>query len=144
MRLADIENIWTVDLRAIPNIQVGRVYLERTKHVIGEMLSDPASANGAIVNGRFIRSAVAARVGCRAAAISRNPRIRRVIQDAERALSRSEGVGEAGDQKQTLRMRVAYLERAVMELRSTSIAQAREITALREGGERSRGSAGDG
>ena len=132
MKFADIENIWTVDLRAIPNVEIGRVYVERTKRVVADILSNPVTSPGAIINGRIVRSVVAAKVGCRPAAISRNPRIRQVIQDAERTMSRANDSGEADTQKLPLRMRVAYLEREIVELRSICAAQASQIAALQE------------
>ena len=128
MKFANIENIWTVDLRTIPNIEIGRVYVERTKRV--DILSNPASIPGAVINGRIVRNVVAARVGCRAAAISRNLCIRQIIKDAERTMSRSSDAGEADIQKLPLRMRVAYLERQILELRSICTAQANQIAAL--------------
>lgn len=143
MKFADIENIWTVDLRTIPNVEIGRVYVERAKRVVADILSNPASVRGAVINGRIVRSVVAARVGCRAAAISRNPCIRQVIKDAERTMSRSGGAAEAGIQKLPLRMQVAYLERAIVELRSICAAQANQIAALEASG-RATDNASDG
>jgi hypothetical protein len=130
MKFASIENIWTIDLRTIPNIEIGRVYVERTKRVVADILSNPASIPGAVINGRIVRSVVAARVGCRAAAISRNLCIRQIIKDAERTMSRSSAAGEADVQKLPLRMRVACLERQILELRSICTAQANQIAAL--------------
>lgn len=130
MRFADIENIWDVDLNTLPNILVGRIYLERVKQVVADLLSKPQSIPGTVVRGRIVRSAVAARIGCRPAAISRNPLIRAVIEDAERKLAQSQDVGSAIGGQMTLRMRVAYLEQAIAELRRVSADQASQIAAL--------------
>jgi len=91
LRFADIENIWRIDLSALSNADRGRVFFERAKQVVGEVLADPAKQPEAIKGKRFLRSYLVGKIGCQSAVTSQNPKIRQLLVDADQRLAQEEG-----------------------------------------------------
>lgn len=106
MKFADIENIWTADLSALPNADRGRVYFERAKQVVGDALADPAERERAVEGTRFRRAYLVERIGCRPAVATQNPKVRELLADADRRLER-EKEGEERDDSSLPRDRVS-------------------------------------
>ena len=104
MRLAEIENIWTSDLSALSNVDRGRVYFERAKQVVDESLVDPVERERAVRGRRFRRAYLVERIGCRPAATTQNPKIRRLLADTDRRLEQ-ESEGEEGAEQASSRSR---------------------------------------
>ena len=133
MRFADIDNIWTVDLTSLSNVERGRVYFERAKQVVGEALADPVKRDRAVKGERFRRAYLVEQIGCQPAVTTQNPKVRRLLADTDRQLARLR-TEEAtiGRQASEGRSTDATELRAMVEtLRQRVEVQAAEIVSLR-------------
>jgi cytidylate kinase len=83
MKFADIENVWSVDVKLLSNADRGRVYYERSKQVIGEALTDPKERLAAVAGRRFSRAYLVKKIGCTASVLTQNPKIRAILTDAD-------------------------------------------------------------
>ncbi len=97
MRFADIENIWRVDLCDLSNADRGRVFFERAKQVIDEVLIDPVEQARAIKDKRFLRSYLVEKIGCQSAVTSQNPKIRQLLIQTDQHLELEDGCLAAVD-----------------------------------------------
>ena len=124
MKFADIENVWSVDVKLLSNADRGRVYYERAKQVVGEGLSDPKERSSAVEGRRFRRTYLIEKIGCAASVPAQNPKIKALLADADRrvvAQLGSPGFGSrsARDERMAelnrLRVVAAALQRRVEE-----------------------------
>ena len=83
MKFADIENVWSVDVKLLSNADRARVYYERAKQVIGEGLSDPKERSSAVEGKRFRRAYLVEKIGCAASVPTQNPKIKALLADAD-------------------------------------------------------------
>lgn len=95
MRFADIDTIWRVDLSALSKADRGRVFFERAKQVVGDVLADPTKQPEAINGKRFLRSYLVEKIGCQPAVTSQNPKIRQLLVDTDQRLAQEEGLAVA-------------------------------------------------
>jgi integrase len=86
MIFADIENIWTVDLATLSNADRGRVYFERAKQVVADVLIDSRERGVAIRNARFSRSYLVGKIGCQPAVTTQNPKIKQLLSRTDKRL----------------------------------------------------------
>jgi len=133
MRFADIENIWTVDLTSLSNVERGRVYFERAKQVVGEALADPVKRDRAVRGGRFRRAYLVEQIGCQPAVTTQNPKVRRLLADTDRQLARlrTEGTSVEQHASEGRSTDVIELQTTVETLLQRVEAQAAEIVSLR-------------
>uniref|UniRef100_Q07PM9 Uncharacterized protein n=1 Tax=Rhodopseudomonas palustris (strain BisA53) TaxID=316055 RepID=Q07PM9_RHOP5 len=87
MKYCDIESIWTVDLDALSKADCGRVYFERAKQIIEEVLADPKARTMAINGNRIRRKYLVLRIGCGPAVTTQNPKIVELLAATDAQLS---------------------------------------------------------
>ena len=91
-------NVWTADLTDASSSELGEIYLERARQLLS-----PEAVSGSdvpIVRGRVHRSWLAAQIGCSAGALSKNARLRRLLEgcdDLVRAMTSRTEQPTAGD-----------------------------------------------
>lgn len=88
MRFADIENIWSVDMLSLSKSDQGRVYFERAKQVITEVLANPCERKRAVDGRRFRRDYLIGKIGAKPAVATQNPKIRQLLADTDLGLLR--------------------------------------------------------
>ena len=124
MKFADVENVWTVDVKLLSNADRGRVYYERAKQAISEALADPKVRPLAVEGRRFRRAYLIEKIGCAASAPTQNPKIKALLSKTDRCVaeeaSRLVSVGIAKPTQQAteidnLRSAVVALQRRVNE-----------------------------
>ena len=87
MKFADIENVWTVDVKLLSNADRGRVYYERAKQAISEALADPKVRPFAVEGRRFRRAYLVEKIGCAASAPTQNPKIKALLYETDRCVA---------------------------------------------------------
>lgn len=124
MKFADIENVWSVDVKLLSNADRGRVYYERAKQVIGEALTDPRERPAAVEGRRFSRAYLVKKIGCTASVPTQNPKIKALLVDTDgQVAAQASGLGIGGILKpyeqvtelSKLRAAAAALQRRVDE-----------------------------
>jgi hypothetical protein len=86
VKFSEINNIWMPDIGGLSNADRGRVYFERAKQVVDEVLACPSRHAAAVDGGHFRRSYLIERIGCQPSVTTQNPKIRRLLGDADRRL----------------------------------------------------------
>lgn len=99
MKFADIENIWSTDLKQLSNADRGRLYFERAKQVVDVSLSDPTKFDRATRGRRFRRSYLIEEVGCQPAVTTQNPRIKALLNEADTRIGKILDQAEAGQMR---------------------------------------------
>jgi len=133
MKFSDIENIWSADLSTLSNVDRGRVYFERAKQVVHEVLADPDKHQRALRGKRFRRSYLIEQIGCQPAVTRQNPKIRKLLADTDWRLGRLQHQSADCDRhlSGTDSGDVDELRAEIYELHQRVEAQASEITSLR-------------
>lgn len=88
MKFADVENVWTVDVKLLSNADRGRVYYERAKQAISEALADPNVRPFAVEGKRFRRAYLVKKIGCAASAPTQNPKIKALLSETDRSVAK--------------------------------------------------------
>ena len=83
MRFADIENIWLEDLSGLSNVDKGRVYYERAKHVVARAFSDPKIYTLAVNGHRFRRDYLSKNIYCTDSVLIQNPKVKFLLAQAD-------------------------------------------------------------
>lgn len=99
MIFADIENIWTVDVTTLSNADRGRVYFERAKQVVDDVLIDSRERGVAIRNARFSRSYLVGKLGCQPAVTTQNPKIKQLLSSIDKRLLEEAGQRETAAER---------------------------------------------
>ena len=124
MKFADIENVWSVDVKQLSNADRGRVYYERAKQVVSQALTDPKERSSAVEGRRFRRAYLVEKIGCAASVPTQNPKIKTLLTDADRHVVAQ--LGSSGSERRSapnermaelnrLQAVVAALQRRVQE-----------------------------
>lgn len=139
MRYDEIENIWTVDLRALSNADRGKVFFERAKQIVGKSLASPSTHAEAFRHGRYSRSYLVERIGAQPAVTTQNPGIKDLLRKADERLSGGLTAAVRDDSRvPSVRptpgarsAREAELQSVVDDLRRVNEVQAAELDDLR-------------
>lgn len=133
MTFADIENIWTVDLSKLANIDRGRVYFERAKQVVNEALANPAKLEHAVRGRRFRRAYLVEAIGCQPAVTTQNPKIKQLLADTDRwlGLAMDEKLVAVRSFRGTRSAEFMDLQQTVVTLQRRVVEQDAEIDDLR-------------
>ena len=83
MRFADIENIWLENLNGLSNVDKGRVYYERAKHVVTRALADPKIYLLAVDGQRFRRDYLSKNIYCTDSVLTQNPKVKFLLAQAD-------------------------------------------------------------
>jgi hypothetical protein len=137
MRFDQIDNIWTVDVTTLSNVDQGQLYFERAKWIVAEILSDPTKRSVAIQGSRIRRSYLHRLIGCRAGALTENKHIRDLLKEADGTIARR--AETRSPSRARLRSRVDAIESAVKNLRDIVALQEATISELRRELQESRG-----
>lgn len=125
MRFEDIDNIWDVDFGKLSRADHGKVFFERSKQIIAEVLADKGLQKQAVRGSKFSRSYLTSRIGSGPAVTTQNPNIKELLRDADHALS---GADKANQSEQVV---PGQQSSEVIELKATIDALRRRLT-LRE------------
>ncbi len=133
MKFADIENVWSVDVKLLSNADRGRVYYERAKQVIGEALTDPKERSTAVAGRRFSRAYLVRNIGCAASVATQNPKIKALLADADGQLAaQASGLGSVAISKPHEQVaELSKLQAAAAVLQRRVDQQAKVIAELR-------------
>lgn len=129
MRFEQIQNIWDVDPKMLSNIDRGRLFVERAKSIVNDVLADPSKSPLAIQGNRFRRSYLVRAIGCRPGFLAESVGLRELVHWADVQLAEKSGIGRFG--RLRIRTRIETLESALDQLRSVVLAQGEEIERLK-------------
>lgn len=83
MRSDSFHEAEVVDLSSLSNADRGRLFFERARRCVEEVLQDPARRAVAVKGNRFSRAYLATSIGCKAAVPYQNEHIRQLLEEAD-------------------------------------------------------------